>query len=118
MCGNNEEICHNCIVPLLSVGADQASNIYYLCDARASVYAEHLDSIYGNQYIVQTRLFLDELKQKITSRVSIIIYISPNTITSSQRSVTLKSLISQNLVRVLCVGWRRWGLGEFSWPYR
>ena len=33
------------IVPLLSVGLDQASNIYYSCNKKASVYAEHLDSI-------------------------------------------------------------------------
>ena len=91
------------IVPLISVGLDQASNIYHSCDVRTSVYTEHLDSICENKYIVQMILFLNELKHKIASRVSIILYASPNTITSSRWSASLKSLISRDLVRLLYI---------------
>ena len=40
------------IVPLLSIGLDQASNVHYSCDKQASVYAEHLDSISEDRDIV------------------------------------------------------------------
>lgn len=49
------------IVPLLSVGIDQPSNVYYSCDCKASVYAEHLDSILEDRDVTQMRLFLNEL---------------------------------------------------------
>ena len=32
------------VVPLISIGADQASNIYYASNSDANIYAEHLDS--------------------------------------------------------------------------
>ena len=91
------------IVPLVSVGLDQASNVYYSCNPLALVYAEHLNSICEDRDIVHMILFLTELKYKTASRVSIILYASPNTITSSQWSATLKILIACNLVRFMCV---------------
>ena len=33
------------VVPLISIGADQASTIYYTLNSDANIYAEHLDSI-------------------------------------------------------------------------
>ena len=33
------------VVPLISIGVDQASNIYYTSNSDANIYAEHLDSI-------------------------------------------------------------------------
>jgi len=72
------------IVPLLSVGLDQANNIHYSCDKQSSVYAEHLDSISEDRDIVQMRHFLNELKYKTASRVLIILYASPIITTSSR----------------------------------
>ena len=91
------------IVPLLSVGLDQASNVYYNCNKKASVYAEHLDSISEERDIIQMRHFLNTLQFKTASRVSIILYASPNTITSSRWGPTLKALISRNLIRFMVV---------------
>ena len=45
------------IVPLLSVGIDQASNVYYSYNCNASVYAEHLDSISEDRDVTQMQLF-------------------------------------------------------------
>ena len=91
------------IVPLLSVGIDQASNVYYTCNHNASVYAEHLDSISEDRDVTQMRLFLNELKHDTAACVPVLLYASPGTITSSRWSATLKSLITRNLVRFMVV---------------
>ena len=82
------------IVPLISVAAEQASNINYSCDPQASVYAENLDSICETQDIFQIRLFVNGLQHKNAARNTIILYASPDTITSTCWGATLKSLIS------------------------
>ena len=90
MCSNDEEICNNGYSPPRSIDLDQASNVYYLCDPKALVYAKHLDSISEERDIAHMRLSLNELKHKTAPRVPITLYTSPNTVT-------------RNLVRFMCV---------------
>ena len=49
------------------------------------------------------RHFLNELKYKTSSRVSIILYAFPITVISSRWGATLKGLIARNLIRFMCV---------------
>ena len=49
------------------------------------------------------RLFLNGIQHKNAARNTIILYASPDTITSTCWGATLKSLISRHLVRLLCV---------------
>lgn len=87
------------VVPLLSVGADQASNIYYSSDARLSIYAEHLDSIgQADDDVTKMRYFFNSLKSNVASRVSIILYLSPGTITNNTWRTVIKGLIIRNLI--------------------
>ena len=37
------------VVPLISIGADQASNIYYSSNHESGIYAEHLDSVHDKE---------------------------------------------------------------------
>jgi len=49
------------VAPLLSVGEDQASNVFRSTNPDASVYAEYLDSIRDGDDIKQTIAFLNQL---------------------------------------------------------
>ena len=91
------------VVPLLSVGLDQANNVHYSFDKKASVHAEHLDSISEDRDSVQMSHFLNKLKYKTASRVTIMLYASPNMVTSYWLGAILKGLIAQNLVPFMCV---------------
>ena len=91
------------VVPLIAVGSDQASNVYYSSNSDASVYAEHLDSIRDGGDITEMINFLTSLDFRIASRSSIILYISPSTFTSNRWRVVLEGLISRKLVRFLCI---------------
>ena len=69
------------VVPLLSIGADQASNIYYASNSDANIYAEHLDSIREAEDVSMMVNYLNTLTHPFLRKISAILYISPNTIT-------------------------------------
>ena len=69
------------VVPLISIGADQASNIYYSSNPEAGIYAEHLDSVRDAEDTQQMVNYLDNLTNATLRKISVILYISPSTIT-------------------------------------
>lgn len=88
-------------VPLIVVGSDQISNVFYSTNAAISVYAEHLDSIREGHDT--TEGFLTLLHHKIASRISIILCISPATYTRNRWKGVLNGMISRKLVRFLWI---------------
>ena len=71
------------IVPLLSIGSEQSSSVYTRTNAAAGIYAEHLDSVREKEGIIQITAFLDNLYVDVIPTQTIILYISPNTISDS-----------------------------------
>lgn len=91
------------VVPLIAVGSDQASSIYYSANTDASVYAERLDSIREAHDVTKMINFLQSLDQKYAPQISVILYISPITYNSNRWKGVINGLIQQNLIRFLCI---------------
>ena len=49
------------VLPLISIGAYQASNIYYAYNSDANTYAEHLDSIRDAEDAIMMVSYLNSL---------------------------------------------------------
>ena len=91
------------VVPLISIGVDQASGIYYSSDPQGNIYAEHLDSVCNSDDVQQMVSYLNKLTHDIIRKTSVILYISPNTITHHIWAPVLKNLITKNVVHLFCV---------------
>ena len=89
------------IVPLLSIGSEQSSGVFSSTNPKANIYAEHLDSIRDEEDIAQITLFLENLSLDNIHTQTIILYLSPNTISNSVWSPVLAKLIQRGLVHLL-----------------
>ena len=91
------------VVPLVAVGSDQASNLFYSANTDASVYAEHLDSIREARDVKEMINFLESLDQRNASRISVSLYISPAIYNSNRWKRVINVLIQRKLVRFLYI---------------
>lgn len=91
------------VVPLISIGADQASNICYLSNPEAGIYTEHLDSVRDKDDTQQMVSYLNGLTNATLHKISVILYISPSTITHHVWSTMITNLLSKQFVCLFCV---------------
>ena len=61
------------VVPLISIGVDQASNIYYTSNSDANIYAEHLDSIWDVEDVIMLVNYLNGLTHTFLRKISVIL---------------------------------------------
>ena len=91
------------VVPLVSIGADQASNVYYSSNSDANIYAEYLDSIREPDDVESMVKYLNGLTHAFLKKTAVILYISPSTITHPVWASVIKSLITKRMVHFFCV---------------
>ena len=91
------------VVPLISIGADQVSNIYYCCNPQAGIYAEHLDSLRETDDRKRMVDYLNSLTHSTLKKTSVILYLSPSAISHGVWAPVLKLLISKGFIRFFCV---------------
>lgn len=91
------------VVPLISIGADQVSNIYYCCNPEAGIYAEHLDSLCDP--IDRKRMidYLNSLTHTALRKTSVVLYVSPSAISHHVWAPVFKNLISKDFIHFFCV---------------
>ena len=59
------------VVPLISIGVDQASNIFYTSNSDANIYAEHLDSIREAEDVSMMIKYLNGLTHTFLQKTSV-----------------------------------------------
>ena len=91
------------IVHILSIGSEQSSGVFSSTNPEAGIYAEHLDSVREKEDISQILLFLDGLTLDNIHTQTILLYVSPITISNSVWSPVLAKLINRGLVHLLCI---------------
>ena len=91
------------VVPLISIGADQVSNIYYCCNPQAGIYAEHLDSLRETDDKKRMVDYLNSLTHSTLKKTSVILYVSPSAISHGVWAPVLKRLIAKDFIRFFCV---------------
>lgn len=80
-CATMRQYIYIVFISLISIGADQASNILYAFNSDTNIYAEHLDSIREVEDVSMTINYLNGLTHTFLQNTQAILYISPNTIT-------------------------------------
>ena len=69
------------VVHLISIGADQASKIYYTSNSDVNIYVEYLDSIREPDDVKNMVKYLNGLTHTFKKKTAVIFYISLSTIT-------------------------------------